>query len=116
MAIKGFKEGNDRLDRMLKRPGTAERVAKIQEESVRAERVHAMNLAMIRKAGDLTQTDLAERLGVNQSVVSKTERQHDMLLSTLLEYLTAAGADEAKVVVKVRGQEVELDLKTIQHH
>jgi DNA-binding XRE family transcriptional regulator len=114
MAKKGFKEGNARLDRMLQRPGVAERVAQIQEASSHAERVHAMNLAMIRKAAELTQTDLAERLGVNQSVISKTERQDDMLLSTLMEYLTAAGAEEAKVVVKVRGQEVELDMKTLQ--
>jgi hypothetical protein len=39
MAKKGFKEGNARLDRMLQRPGTAERVAEIQERARDAENV-----------------------------------------------------------------------------
>jgi hypothetical protein len=42
-------------------------------------------------------------MGVPQTVVSRLERQHDMLLSTLTEYLKAAG-DHPRVVVTINGQ------------
>ena len=44
-------------------------------------------------------------------MVSRLERQHDMLLSTLTGYLKAAG-DYPRIVVTVNGQDVELDLTT----
>jgi transcriptional regulator with XRE-family HTH domain len=69
-----------------------------------------MNLAMIRKAAQMTQVEVARKLGVGQGVVSRLERRSDMLLSTLYEYLTATGADSASIVVTVHGRRVELDL------
>jgi transcriptional regulator with XRE-family HTH domain len=77
------------------------------------DRVHAINLAMIRKAAELTQEEVAERLGGRQGDVSRIENRSDLLLSTLLNYLTATGASDARIVVTVRGQEFDLDLASL---
>jgi predicted transcriptional regulator len=66
----------------------------------------------IRKAADLTQVELATQMGVAQSEISRIEKRHDMLLSTLTSYLSAAG-ERPRVVVTVHGKDVELDLTTL---
>jgi transcriptional regulator with XRE-family HTH domain len=68
-----------------------------------------MDLAAIRRATGLTQTELAANLGVRQAQISKFERQGDMLISTLTSYLTALGVD-AKIVVEVGERTVTYDL------
>jgi transcriptional regulator with XRE-family HTH domain len=68
-----------------------------------------IDLAAIRRATGLTQTELAAKLGVGQAQISKIERQGDMLISTLASYLTALGVD-AKIVVEVGEQTVTHDL------
>jgi transcriptional regulator with XRE-family HTH domain len=68
-----------------------------------------IDLAAIRRATGLTQTDLAASLGVGQAQVSKIERQGDMLISTLASYLTALGVD-AQIVVEVGEQTVRYNL------
>jgi transcriptional regulator with XRE-family HTH domain len=50
---------------------------------------------------------LAERLRVGQGQISRTERQSDLLLSTLIAYLRALGVD-AELTIRVKG-------KTIHH-
>ena len=45
----------------------------------------------MRKALDLTQTALAERLNIGQDTVSRLERRTDMLLSTLQDYVQGLG-------------------------
>lgn len=50
-----------------------------------------LTLRDLRKALDLTQTALAERLHVGQDTVSRLERRTDMLLSTLDDYVRALG-------------------------
>ena len=110
-----FVRGNDRLKAILDRPEIASEVAKIRAESREMDRVHAMSLAMIRKAGDLTQVEVAEKLGVGQGVVSRLENRSDMLLSTLAEYLMATGAEDVRIVVTVNGAEVELDLARLRN-
>lgn len=52
-----------------------------------------MSLRELRKALDMTQMDLAKRLGVGQDTVSRYEQRADMLLSTLQAYLHALGGD-----------------------
>jgi DNA-binding transcriptional regulator YiaG len=99
---------------MLAEPKTAARVAEMRAVGEEMDRVYAMNLAMIRKAGELTQGEVAARLGIGQGDVSKLERRDDWLLSTLLKYLTAAGADDARIVVTVHGQELDLDLSALR--
>lgn len=79
------------------------------------DRIHAMNLAMIRKAAEMTQEEVAAKLGGRQGDISRIENRQDLLLSTLLHYLTATGAEDPRIVVTVRGQEIELDLGRIAH-
>ncbi len=50
-----------------------------------------LTLRELRKALDLTQTALADRLKVGQDTVSRLERRTDMLLSTLDDYVQALG-------------------------
>ena len=70
---------------------------KMPEESRReiAKRVQktldSMPLDELRRARQMTQTKLAESLGVNQSEVSKIEHRTDVYLSTLAEYVEALG-------------------------
>lgn len=68
-----------------------------------------IDLAAIRRATGLTQTELAANLGVGQAQISKVERQDDMLLSTLASYLRALGV-HALLVVEVGQQTVTYDL------
>jgi transcriptional regulator with XRE-family HTH domain len=51
----------------------------------------SMPLDELRRARQMTQTKLAETLGVNQSEVSKIEHRTDVYISTLAEYVEALG-------------------------
>jgi DNA-binding Xre family transcriptional regulator len=48
-------------------------------------------LAEIRRDSGLTQTNLADRIGMSQSDLSKLERRNDVRISTLRAYLEALG-------------------------
>jgi DNA-binding XRE family transcriptional regulator len=111
-----FVRGNDHLDRLLASPQVAADVADANAAAEEMDRVYAMNLAMIRKAAQMTQVEVAKKLGVGQAAVSRLESREDMLLSTLYDYLTATGADAASIIVIVHGQRIELDLGTIRTH
>lgn len=50
-------------------------------------------LERLRSARNLTQTSMAELLGVQQSAVSKIEKRSDMYLSTLRSYVAAMGGN-----------------------
>lgn len=50
-----------------------------------------MQLDELRRSRDLTQEQLAERLGTYQSAVSKLERRSDMHVSTLRSVIQAMG-------------------------
>ena len=108
----GPKRAAEKMARARAIPGVAERSAQVRAEMAEADRVHAESLAEIRKAADLTQVALAAHMGVPQTVVSRLERQHDMLLSTLTGYLKAAG-EHPRMVVTVNGHDVELDLAAL---
>lgn len=101
-----------KLQELRSRPGMADQVAKIRAEMAAADKVYAASLAAIRRAADLTQVDLANQMGVAQSEISRIEKRHDMLLSTLTSYLTAAGGNP-RVVVTVGGRDIELDLTAL---
>ena len=55
------------------------------------ESLAAMPLDALRKAREMTQLQLGERLGVHQSEVSKIEHRSDICVSTLIEYVEALG-------------------------
>ena len=67
------------------------------------ETIAAMPLDELRRARRMTQTRLAESLGVNQGEVSKIEHRTDLYLSTLTEYVEALGGTlEIRAVFKDR--------------
>ena len=74
-----------------------ELVDKMPEEAQRevAKRIRqslaSMPLDELRRARQMTQTKVAETLGVNQSEVSKIEHRTDVYISTLAEYVEALG-------------------------
>src|SRR3989304_2078979 len=53
----------------------------------------AMDLAELRDHLDVTQEDLASRLMISQSNVSRLEKRRDMLVSTLREVVEAFGGE-----------------------
>ncbi|MBM9468766.1 helix-turn-helix domain-containing protein [Nakamurella leprariae] len=113
MSGEEFRRGNSRLRRMLADPQTRDQVTAVREEMAQADRTHKMNLAAIRNAANLTQDELAARMGIKQAAVSGVEARSDLLLSTLANYLRAAGGTDARVVVTLNGQDVELPLTSI---
>ena len=52
-----------------------------------------MSLYQLRKARELTQTQIAGELHMGQGDVSKLEKRADMYVSTLASYLQAVGAE-----------------------
>jgi len=75
--------GNDRISQLAQRPDIAEGVAKVRADMAEADRTYAMGLAALRQAAELTQVELARRMGVTQAAISRMEQPHDLLLSTL---------------------------------
>ena len=67
----------------------------------------AMDLAELRGARNLTQEDLAERLNISQSNVSRLEHRDDLLVSTLRQVVEAMGG-ELKVEAVFPDGEVRL--------
>ena len=66
-----------------------------------------MDLAELRQALELSQRELARKLGVNQPEVAKIEKRADMLLSTLSAVLRAMGAD-LKIVASFPDHEIQI--------
>lgn len=73
-------------ERVMARPGAAERIAELRQETL-AE----IGLYELRRARDLSQTELAGRLQITQAAVSKFENSDDVRLSTLRQYIEALG-------------------------
>lgn len=78
-----------------------------------ADRTHARGLAALRQAAELTQVELAGRMGVTQAAVSRMEQPHDLLLSTLTAYLEAVGGHAVVIVRFADGREAQLDLSPL---
>ena len=108
-STKKFEQINDRLEAALADPEVRSEVEAVVEDMLEADRRHAKALAELRRAAQLTQTDLGAAMGLPQAKVSRLERGGDMLLSTFTRYLAAVG-DHPRVVVTIGGHDVELDL------
>jgi DNA-binding transcriptional regulator YiaG len=83
-------------------------VAELQQRGEQETRAYQMQLAAVRRAGQLTQAELARRLGKPQGNVSRTESSSDMLLSTLRAYLEAAGATDVAITATMGGNRIEV--------
>jgi DNA-binding XRE family transcriptional regulator len=75
----------------LKHKNSPEERARIHREAL--EEYDRMGYAALRKARELTQVELAEKLGINQASVSAIENNSDLLLSTLAKYIRAMGGE-----------------------
>ena len=62
--------GNEHLDRLLSDPQIA---ADVQAAADQMDRVYAMNMAMVRKAAQMSQVEVARKLGVAQGAVSRLQ-------------------------------------------
>jgi DNA-binding transcriptional regulator YiaG len=108
-----FIRGNDRISQLAQRSDLAEGVAQVRRDMEEADRTHAMGLAALRQAAELTQVELARRMGVTQAAVSRMEQPHDLLLSTLNAYLEAVGGNATVIVRFADGHEAQLDLSQL---
>ena len=108
-----FIRGNDRISQLAQRPDIADGVTRVRAEMAEADRTYAMGLAALRQAAELTQTELARRLGVTQAAISRIEQPHDLLLSTLNSYLGAIGGRASVIVTFADGHETTLDLSQL---
>ncbi|RLT40402.1 MAG: XRE family transcriptional regulator [Chloroflexi bacterium] len=66
-----------------------------------------MDLRSLREAAGLTQEELAQRVAITQSQLSKLERREDFRLSTLRRYVTALGG-QLEIVAVVDGKRIRL--------
>ncbi|HTW36310.1 MAG TPA: XRE family transcriptional regulator [Rhizomicrobium sp.] len=86
---------------------------KARRDSIKARyrelRKEAESLAALRKAAGKAQVDVASKLGISQPSVSKIEKQTDMYLSTLRNYVQAIGGDLEFVVKFPEQQPVHLN-------
>ncbi len=106
----GPKKVQERLAKAWEDPELREEVTQIQRRMDQEAREYRMGLATVRKAAELSQVELAKQMHSTQPQVSEVEGGRDMLLSTLANYLAAAGATDASVRVTLHGQVVELPL------
>lgn len=64
-------------------------------------------LRQLREARERSQVEIAERLRIKQSSVSKLERRTDMYLSTLRGYIEAMGG-ELEIIARFPGRAVRI--------
>jgi transcriptional regulator with XRE-family HTH domain len=84
---------------------TAEELRKIDQE-VESELLE-MDLRALREAMGLTQGELAQRVEITQSQLSKMERRDDHRISTLRRYVEALGGS-LEICAIVNGKRVKL--------
>lgn len=96
------------LDKLLEKQ-SAEALAKIE---ARAEEIHReITLAKIREELNLSQTELAQSLGISQPSIAKLENvDNDPKLSTLKRYIKALGGELSIDVTLPNGKRIGLHL------
>lgn len=87
-------------DEVEARPGAAERLAALREQTL-AE----IGLDALRRSTGATQADVAATLGVTQSAISQLEHSEDLRISTLRQYLRGLDAHLRLIAVFGDGDE-----------
>lgn len=101
------KSYNKLHEQVIARPGAAERLAALRDDTYAEIGLHEL-----RKSLDRSQTDLAAMLDISQSAVSQLERGQDIKISTLRAYLDKLGARLEMIAVFDEGDsEVEVPLR-----
>jgi len=91
------------LDALMKKHLTPERRAEIRRKA--KETAAAIRLQQLRETRDVTQEELAKRLGVKQSTLSKFEGRRNMTIQKMQEYVAALGGELViKVVFKTKNK------------
>lgn len=88
----------------------AERFSPEEIEKIRQVAIQDLleeDLRALREAAGVTQEELAERVAVDQSQISRLERQGDARVSLLKRYVEALGG-ELQIVATLRGKVVRL--------
>jgi DNA-binding Xre family transcriptional regulator len=85
--MSGHRKFSELRDQVLARPGAADRL-----EHARAATLEEIRLYELRHTEAVSQAELAGRLDITQSAVSKLEHADDVRVSTLRQYLDALGA------------------------
>lgn len=67
--------------------------ARARSEAAARKMLQELPLAQLRDAQNMTQVELARRLKIDQSAVSKIEHRADMYLSTLSDVIRAMGGE-----------------------
>jgi predicted transcriptional regulator len=98
MAVKSWKD-------IREKKFSVEELGAIDQE-VEAELLE-MDLRTLREAAGLTQGELAAKVDITQSQLSKMERREDHRISTLRRYVKALGG-ELEVVAVVHGKRIKL--------
>jgi DNA-binding XRE family transcriptional regulator len=75
----------------IRRPVTPDRRARI--DAVKRAIDEAQRLGDLRASRGVTQTAIADRLGVKQPTVSELEHRQDVSISTLRDYVEALGGE-----------------------
>jgi DNA-binding XRE family transcriptional regulator len=81
--------------------------ARARSEAGAKRMIQALPLAELRDAQNITQVELAKRLNIDQSAVSKIEHRTDMYLSTLSDVIRAMGG-ELELTAKFPSGEVHI--------
>ncbi|MCA1694164.1 MAG: helix-turn-helix domain-containing protein [Actinobacteria bacterium] len=91
------------------------RSAQPQEQVTRevADLTGKLRLAELRTVRGRTQAQLAQAIGTSQSGVSRLERQQDLLVSTLRDYVAATGGT-LRLVASYPGFETQIDLPALE--
>jgi DNA-binding XRE family transcriptional regulator len=81
--------------------------ARARSEAAARKMIQALPLAELRDAQNITQVELAKRLHIDQSAVSKIEHRADMYLSTLSDVIRAMGG-QLELTAKFPSGEVHI--------
>lgn len=79
-----------------------------------ADRPSSLSLAELRKRLGRSQAEVASAIGTTQSGVSRIERQSDIRVSTLYQYVSALGA-QLHFVVEHGAGHAELEVRALNH-
>lgn len=106
MSAKPFGKLREQLE---ERPGGSQAIERARQSRDAEIAAYEAGLAELRRAHNLTQTQLARQLNVTQGEVSRIERRADLYLSTLQSYIEAMGGhlelvgvfDDARVTLAI---------------
>jgi DNA-binding XRE family transcriptional regulator len=104
-----FAQADDVFAALESIPGINDDLAEREAAREQMEREHRVGLATIRQVAALTQTEVAEKMGVRQTSISRLEARGDVLLSTLKAYFDAVGAD-AVITIRIGNVEHRVSL------